>query len=193
MLRCTLSTVFVVIPSVMIADSGMPLTEERFTALQNAALDPRFHEYTWRRQQNWVGKDHGCPQQIDFIPPRPEDVPHLMRGLIATVAKCSGAVAKSDADGGMGDSYDPVVLATAVSFGFVFIHPFMDGTKRTAFASTLYFLQILGHARPAKLPEDKVIRFCPEIAEESLRRVEDKTLQPKTIADIAAWFRQLLA
>jgi hypothetical protein len=112
------------------ADSRMPLTEERFSQLQNAALDPRFHEFTWRSQQNWVGKDHGYRQQIDFIPPRPEDLPHLMGGLIKTVSKCSNAATQKEADSETGSGYDPIVLAAAVSFGFVFIHPFMDGNGR---------------------------------------------------------------
>ena len=111
-------------------DPGKPLTAERFTELQNAALDPRFHEFTWRQQQNWVGKDHGYRQQIDFIPPRPEDVPQLMNGLIATVAKCTESELENRTDAGTGSGYDPVVLAAAVSFGFVFIHPFMDGNGR---------------------------------------------------------------
>jgi hypothetical protein len=111
-------------------DPGMPLTAERFTELQNAALDPRFHEFTWRQQQNWVGKDHGYRQQMDFIPPRPADVPQLMNGLIETVAKCSQVESKNRTDGSTSDGYDPVVLAAAVSFGFVFIHPFMDGNGR---------------------------------------------------------------
>ena len=101
-------------------DPGMPLTEERFTDLQNAALDPRFREFTWRSQQNWIGKDHGYGKQIDFVPARPEDLPQLMSGLIETVSKCSGAAL----------NYDPVILSAAVSFGFVFIHPFMDGNGR---------------------------------------------------------------
>ena len=112
------------------ADPGMPLTEERFTDLQNAALDPRFREFTWRSQQNWIGKDHGYGKQIDFVPARPEDLPQLMSGLIETVSKCSGAALKTEADGDTSYDYDPVILSAAVSFGFVFIHPFMDGNGR---------------------------------------------------------------
>ena len=112
------------------ADPGMPLTEERFTDLQNAALDPRFHELTWRSQQTWIGRDHGYRKQIDFVPARPEDLPILMSGLIETVSKCSGAALKTKADGDSSYDYDPVIFSAAVSFGFVFIHPFMDGNGR---------------------------------------------------------------
>ena len=30
------------------AEKGIPLSEERFVQLQNAVLDPRFHEYAYR-------------------------------------------------------------------------------------------------------------------------------------------------
>ena len=65
------------------ADTREVLTEERLVQLQQAVVDSRFHEFTWRHQQNWVGKDHGYRQLIDFIPPRPEDVPELMAGLLS--------------------------------------------------------------------------------------------------------------
>mgnify|MGYP002037137058 CR=1 FL=1 len=64
------------------ADTRSPLTEERLTELQNAVIDPRFHEFTWRHQQNWIGKDMGYRQLVDFVPARPEDLPSLMQGLL---------------------------------------------------------------------------------------------------------------
>ena len=63
------------------ADTDRPLTEARLIELQHAVIDPRFHEFTWRHTQNWVGTDRGYRQQIDFIPPRPEDLPILMDRL----------------------------------------------------------------------------------------------------------------
>lgn len=98
------------------ADTRTPLTDERLCELQHAVVDPRFHEFTWRQAQNWVGRDHGYRQQIDFVPPRPGDLPALMRGLLETAGKQL--------------DMDAVILATAIAFGFVFIHPFMDGNGR---------------------------------------------------------------
>lgn len=98
------------------ADTAEPLTEERLVELQHAVVDARFHEFTWRHEQNWIGKDHGHRQQIDFVPPRPEDIPRLMRGLLEA--------------GRRYPEIDSVVLATLIAFGFVFIHPFMDGNGR---------------------------------------------------------------
>lgn len=82
--------------------------------------------------------------------------------------------------------------AAALFHSLIKSHPFMDGTKRTAFLATIYFLENLGYSIPEYLPKDKIIQFCLEVAEENIRRAEDPSLQPKTIAEIAAWFRQLL-
>ena len=101
------------------ADAGKPLTEERLLELQHAVLDPRFHEFTWRERQNWLGDDLGYRQRVEFVPPRPEEVPALMQGLLTTADQLRE----------QGDM-DAVVAATCIAFGFVFIHPFMDGNGR---------------------------------------------------------------
>lgn len=102
------------------AEKEIPLSEERFVQLQNAVLDPRFHEYAYRHQQNWVGKDLGYTKKVDFVPPRPEDVRDVMNGLAALSEALRARV------GGL----DEVVAATVLAFGFVFVHPFMDGNGR---------------------------------------------------------------
>lgn len=99
------------------ADTRSPLTEERLTELQNAVIDPRFHEFTWRHQQNWIGKDMGYRQLVDFVPARPEDLPSLMQGLLNL----------ADTPERQADS---IVSTAAIAFGFVYIHPFMDGNGR---------------------------------------------------------------
>jgi hypothetical protein len=45
---------------------------------------------------------------------------------------------------------------------------------------------------PVILPKDEVIRFCLEVAEENMRQARGEPVEPKTITEIAAWFRQLL-
>jgi death-on-curing protein len=82
--------------------------------------------------------------------------------------------------------------AAAVFHSLIKSHPFMDGTKRTAFAAALYFLERLGHSIPDQLPEDEVIRFCVGVAEEARLQAEGEPVQPKTIAEIAAWFKALV-
>ncbi|MBI2749256.1 MAG: Fic family protein [Burkholderiales bacterium] len=102
------------------AESGTPLSESRLADLQNAVVDARFHEFSYRRQQNWIGEDLGYRKRIDFVPPRPENVSDLMNGLAGF----------SETLRAKPESMDPVVAAAALAFGFVFIHPFMDGNGR---------------------------------------------------------------
>jgi Fic family protein len=105
------------------APSGKPLSQQRFVEAQNAIIDPRWHEFAYRSTQNWVGGQHRYREMVDFVPPRPDDVPALMSGLCALSARGREA-AKTNA------SLDQVVHAATVAFGFVFVHPFIDGNGR---------------------------------------------------------------
>jgi Fic family protein len=102
------------------AETGTPLSEERFVELQNAVVDPRFAEASYRQTQNWVGNDYGYRARIDFVPPRPQDVRPLMQGLISLAERVRVRPAAIDA----------VIAASMTAFGFVFIHPFEDGNGR---------------------------------------------------------------
>ena len=82
--------------------------------------------------------------------------------------------------------------AAALFHSLIKSHPFMDGTKRTAFASALYFLASCGYSIPARFPLDEVIDFCVSLAEENLRQSQGEDVVPRTIPEIAAWFQQLL-
>jgi len=105
------------------ADVQQALSQERFVELQNAVLEKRWHEFAYRSRQNWVGSVHHNREVVDFVPPRPSDVLPIMNGLCAYSARIRGAATKSAAN-------DSVVHAAAIAFGFVFIHPFMDGNGR---------------------------------------------------------------
>lgn len=108
-------------------------------------------------------------------------------------AMLHAAVARPFATFAGADLYpDDFEKAAALFHSLIKSHPFMDGTKRTAFLSTLYFLENRGYVIPKYLPKDEVIRFCLDIAEENIRRTADPDARPKTITEIAAWFRQLL-
>jgi Fic/DOC family len=102
------------------AEAGQPLSEERFVELQNAVVDPRFAEASYRVTQNWVGTDLGYRARADFVPPRPEEVRSLMDGLVAMSERLRER----------SKAIDPVIAASAISFGFVFVHPFLDGNGR---------------------------------------------------------------
>ena len=102
------------------AEGGIPLSEDRLVTLQNAVLDPRFHEQQYRLKQNWIGQDLGYRKKVDFVPARPEQVPQLMAGLIEFAETFRSNP----------HSIDAVIAASVLAFGFVFIHPFMDGNGR---------------------------------------------------------------
>jgi hypothetical protein len=70
-----------------------------------------------------VGAYHHNREVVDFVPPRPEDVLSISSGL-CSYSKRGRDAAKA------GNSVDLVIHAAAVAFGFVFIHPFMDGNGR---------------------------------------------------------------
>ncbi|HYN86909.1 MAG TPA: type II toxin-antitoxin system death-on-curing family toxin [Ardenticatenaceae bacterium] len=88
---------------------------------------------------------------------------------------------------------DDFEQAAALFHSLIKSHPFMDGTKRTAFLAALYFLENRGHAIPKRLPKHQVIAFCLEVATENIRRAGGEVVQPKSIAQIAEWFRRLLS
>ncbi len=105
------------------APSSEPLSQEGFVRAQNSILEPRFHEFAYRSIQNWLGGHSRYRETVDFVPPRPEDVAGLMQGLCAMSARGRAAAAANAA-------VDPVVHAAIIAFGFLFIHPFIDGNGR---------------------------------------------------------------
>ncbi|MDZ7291453.1 MAG: type II toxin-antitoxin system death-on-curing family toxin [candidate division KSB1 bacterium] len=82
--------------------------------------------------------------------------------------------------------------AAALFHSLIKSHPFMDGTKRTAFAAALYFLENCGYPLPEQFPITEVVEFCVAIAEENLRQSRGELVTPRSIAEIAEWFRRLL-
>ncbi len=87
--------------------------------LQNRIVDPRFKDSDYRKVQNYVGESVAWQREkVHYACPRPEDLESLMRGLISAHARMEE-----------GDVH-PVVHAAAVSYGFVFLHPFEDGNGR---------------------------------------------------------------
>lgn len=82
--------------------------------------------------------------------------------------------------------------AAALFHSLIKNHPFLDGTKRTAFAAALYFLQQSGYTLPASFPTVEVVGFCVSVAEENMRQSRGEGIGPRSIADIARWFEDLL-
>lgn len=100
------------------AHEHRPLSEPYLVALQNAVLTNPFDRAThYRSQQNWLRGPLRGAAGITYLPPPPELVPDLMNELAAFANTAPGEI-------------DPILAGSVISFGFVFIHPFMDGNGR---------------------------------------------------------------
>ena len=105
-----------------IGEAGkQPLSRDELQNLQHIVIgDARFMRMGWRTEGGFVGKrDRETNAPIpDHVGARPEDIASLIGGLVE--------YANRNETSGL----DPIVAATAVAFGFVFIHPFEDGNGR---------------------------------------------------------------
>lgn len=102
-----------------LAESEDFCEKARLIELQNRIVDPRFRALDYRNSQNYVGETVVWQKEnVHFVCPKPEDLTRLMDGLVASHKRMS--------EGGV----SAVVHATAVAYGFVFLHPFEDGNGR---------------------------------------------------------------
>jgi len=93
------------------------LEEGNLTVLQNAIVDPRYAQPGYRDFQNYIGQSNYRMDEIyHYVCPPPEIVRAMMEGLVTVEQKTMGGPA--------------VVRAAMIAFGFVFIHPFLDGNGR---------------------------------------------------------------
>lgn len=93
------------------------LNEHNLTVLQNAIVDPRYAQPGYRDFQNYIGQTNYRREEVyHYICPPPDMVRTMMEGLVAVEHKTAGGPA--------------VVRAAMIAFGFVFIHPFLDGNGR---------------------------------------------------------------
>src|SRR5690606_10243463 len=99
-----------------------PITNEELIRLQQIVIDdPRFTKMGFRTQEGFIGEHdrrYGTPIP-DHISARWKDVEQLMNGLIET-----GNKLEAEPD------FDAFLAAAMIAFGFVFIHPFVDGNGR---------------------------------------------------------------
>lgn len=95
-----------------------PVTEDYLVQLQNSTMTNALaREQQFRTERNWLrGPLRGAPG-VTYVPPDPELANDLMGELMALFGRLPRSV-------------DPVTAASVLSFGFVFIHPFMDGNGR---------------------------------------------------------------
>ncbi len=98
------------------------LSKEEILRLQTIVLEEsRFISLGFRKEGGFVGVHDrltGAPMP-DHISSRPEDIERLLDGMIAIYQQLKTS-----------KTFDPVILAAMISFGFVFIHPLVDGNGR---------------------------------------------------------------
>lgn len=94
------------------------LSEEYLVSLQNAVISsPRAAEMQFRDHQNWLQRGGHGAIAVRYVPPPPDAMLNMMNGFMRMANSKSGDV-------------PPLIKASLVSFGFVFLHPFLDGNGR---------------------------------------------------------------
>jgi len=101
----------------LLSQAGEPVTanEDWLVGLQNAIVRNAYSkEASYRAKLNWLEDATG---RISFFPPPPDELRRAMAGwetFVNDQKRCR----------------DTLVKATCISFGFVYLHPFMDGNGR---------------------------------------------------------------
>ena len=107
--------------ALMRAEEFDPFRKRSLIDLQNAIVDPRYAQSDWRDVQVFIGSiSPDYSQEVHFICPKPEDVGSLMGGWMSMMIKLLDAESP----------VHPVCSAAVAAFGFVFVHPFLDGNGR---------------------------------------------------------------
>ncbi len=113
--------------------------KESLLQLQNQLVDPRFQDQDYRKNQNYIAQTSSHYKQIvHYVPPKPEDLPELMEGLLG----CHEIMKKK--------ALHPLVHGAIISYGFVFLHPFEDGNGRIH-RFLIHNILSLRHATPKGL------------------------------------------
>ena len=100
------------------AHEGRPLSEEYLVELQNSVLTSPFDKAaSYRVEQNWLRGPGRGAAGVTYLPP-PAELARELMDYLTTFANDAPRV------------MDPLIAASVASFGFVFIHPFLDGNGR---------------------------------------------------------------
>lgn len=138
------------------AHEGRDLSEDYLVDLHRATIiNPFLAEFSFRTEQNWLA-DGSRPgtTSVTYIPPPSELARELMNELMAFANGGSGPV-------------DPIVMASVLSFGFVYLHPFMDGNGRLS-----RFLYHHTLCRSGQLPAGAVLPVSAAIVKHLPRYLE---------------------
>lgn len=100
------------------AHDRQPLTEDYLVSLQNNAISIQLEwAVAFRHEQNYLTNSFRGAAGVTYIPPPPDLCRELMFELMDFANRAPLEL-------------DPLVAAGIASFGFVFLHPFMDGNGR---------------------------------------------------------------
>lgn len=100
------------------AHERIPLSEDYLVSLQNATIsNPLDMAAAFRHEQNHLASGLQGAAGVTYIPPEPDLCRELMGQLMSLGNDAPMRI-------------DPLVAAGIISFGFVFLHPFMDGNGR---------------------------------------------------------------
>lgn len=100
------------------AHERLPLSEDYLVTLQNATVaNPLDLAAAFRHEQNHLSNGMHGSAGVTYVPPPPDLCRDLMGSLMRFANQAPNQI-------------DPLVAASILSFGFVFLHPFMDGNGR---------------------------------------------------------------
>lgn len=100
------------------AHERIPLSEDYLVTLQNATLsNPYDKAVAFRHEQNHLANGLHGAAGVTYVPPAADLCRELMDQLMYLGNEATKHI-------------DPLVAAGIISFGFVFLHPFMDGNGR---------------------------------------------------------------
>lgn len=100
------------------AHERQALTEDYLVNLQNATVsNPYDLAAAFRHEQNYLADGTAGAAGVTFLPPPPALCREMMENLMRFANEAPTQI-------------DPLVAAAIISFGFVLIHPFMDGNGR---------------------------------------------------------------
>lgn len=155
------------IAALQLAEQDDYLEKSRLIELQNMIVDPRFADSDYRANQNYVGQTVAFQKElVHYICPKPEDLPNLMEGLLVAHNRMK--------TGGV----SPIIHATVIAYGFVFLHPFGDGNGRIH-RFLIHNVLSLRHMVPKGLmfPISAVMLKYPEDYDKSLESFSKPLLQ----------------
>lgn len=100
------------------AHEGRELSEDYLVELQNSTVSNPFDKAVlFRHEQNHLHNGLRGAAGVSYVPPASDLCRELMQELMTFANQASRQV-------------DPLVAAAVTAFGFVFLHPFMDGNGR---------------------------------------------------------------